>query len=145
MLRYLSLNTRYFSNQGGIASDSELRNNQEYQELAGVQGEGLYYSRMITKPSDTKCVVQNTLKWLPMSGVEGHSTHWRLLVLFSIKYGQSNAQFKSGVFCSWRLYSSRNGFEDGLEGDRQKRMNSFRNVDRNWFRTTYFACFVCLK
>ena len=71
---------------------------------------GLYYSRMITKPSDTKCVVKYTLKWLPMSGVEGHSTHWRLLV-FSIKYGQSNAQFNSSW--SWRLYGRNTwGLED---------------------------------
>ena len=39
----------------------QQRNNHEYQqELAGVQGEGLYYSRMITKPSDTNCVVKYT-------------------------------------------------------------------------------------
>ena len=76
---YLSLNTRLFSSEMNFFA-CKLRNNQEYQS-AGVQGEGLYYSRMITKPSDTKCVVQYTVKWLPMSGVEGHSTHWRLLVL----------------------------------------------------------------
>ena len=76
---YLSLNTRYFSSEGNFFT-CKLRNKNEYQS-AGVQGEGLYYSRMITKPSDTKCVVQYTVKWLPMSGVEGHSTHWRLLVL----------------------------------------------------------------
>ena len=58
---YLSLNTGLFSSEGNFFA-CKLRNKNEYQELAGVQGEGLYYSRMITKPSDTKCVVQNTLK-----------------------------------------------------------------------------------
>ena len=71
------------------------------------------FDRKFTKPSNSNCVVKYTLKWLPMSGVEGHSTHWRLLV-FSIKYGQSNAQFTRGSW-SWRLYS-RNGLRTwGLE------------------------------
>ena len=60
MLRYLSLNTRYLSSEGNFFA-CKLRNKNEYQELAGVQGEGLYYSRMITRPSDTKCVVKYTL------------------------------------------------------------------------------------
>ena len=92
---------------------------------------GLYYLRMITKPSDTKCVVKYTLKWLPMSGVEGHSTHWRLLV-FSIKYGQSNAQTNRGSW-SWRLYGRTAwGLED-------LRSISFRNVDQffNRFRSIF--------
>ena len=57
---YLSLNTGLFSSEGNFFA-CKLRNNQEYQ-LTGVQGEGLYYSRKITKPSDTKCVVQYTVK-----------------------------------------------------------------------------------
>ena len=58
---YLSLNTRLFSSEDFAC---KLRNKNEYQ-LAGVQGEGLYYSRMITRPSDSNCVVKYTLKWLP--------------------------------------------------------------------------------
>ena len=60
MLWYLSLNTRYLSSEMNFFA-CKLRNKNEYQS-AGVQGEGLYYSRMITKPSDTKCVVQYTVK-----------------------------------------------------------------------------------
>ena len=59
MLRYLSLNTCLFSSEENFFA-CKLRNKNEYQ-LTGVQGEGLYYSRMITKPSDTKCVVKYTL------------------------------------------------------------------------------------
>ena len=58
---YLSLNTRYLSSEMNFFA-CKLRNKNEYQELAGVQGEGLYYSIMITKPSDSKCVVQYTVK-----------------------------------------------------------------------------------
>ena len=59
---YLSLNTRLFSNRGGIASDSELRNDQEYQELAGVQGEGLYYSTE-RLPNQATLIVLSSIPW----------------------------------------------------------------------------------
>ena len=75
MLWYLSLNTRYFSNRGGIASDSELRNNQEYQELAGVQGEGLYYSTE-RLPDQATLIVLSSIPCCEclLSGVEWHNT-----------------------------------------------------------------------
>ena len=130
---YLSLNTRLFSSEDFAC---KLRNKNEYQS-AGVQGEGLYYSRMITKPSDTKCVVQYTVKWLPMSGVEGHSTHWRLLV-FSIKYGQSNAQFTRGSW-SWRLYSRKAWGTERLEGPVTIWLVVLLSSKKEWMNSTYFS------
>ena len=59
MLRYLSLNTCLFSSEVNFFA-CKLRNKNEYQ-LTGVQGEGLYYSRMITRPSNSNCVVKYTL------------------------------------------------------------------------------------
>ena len=59
-------------------------------------------------PDQATLIVLSSIPWSDylVSGVRGHNTHWRLLV-FSIKYGQSNAQFTRGSW-SWRLYS-RNG------------------------------------
>ena len=78
---YLSLNTRLFSSEGNFFA-CKLRNNQEYQELAGVQGEGLYYSTE-RLPNQATLSVLSRIPWSDylVSGVGGHNTHWRLLVL----------------------------------------------------------------
>ena len=68
---YLSLNTRYFSSERNFFA-CKLRNNQEYQELVGVQGEGLYYSTE-RLPNQVTLSVLSRIPWSDylVSGVGG--------------------------------------------------------------------------
>ena len=74
MLWYLSLNTRLFSSEENFFA-CKLRNNQEYQELAGVQGEGLYYSTE-RLPDQATLIVLSSIPCCEclLSGVEWHNT-----------------------------------------------------------------------
>ena len=125
---YLSLDTCLFSSEVNFFA-CKLRNKNEYQ-LTGVQGEGLYYSTE-RLPNQATLSVLSSIPWSDylVSGVGWHSTHWRLLV-FSIKYGQSNAQFTRGSW-SWRLYG-RNGLRTW---GRSSKKNEFVSIFRSIFQS----------
>ena len=142
MLWYLSLNTCLLSNRGGISSDLELRSNREYQYWQGYRRPVLF-DRKFTKPSNSKCVVQYTLKWLPSVRCRGSQYTLTAACTLIDKIRSIKRAIHSGGLEDCTVGTRlEDELEDGLEGDRQK-----KNEDDQFFNQfrSIFACFVCLK
>ena len=136
---YRSFNTRLFSNGGGIASDSELRNNREYQELAEVQGGGLYYSTEWLPNQATLSVLSWYLEVITNVRCRGSQYTLTAACIFDKIRSIKRAIHSGGLEDCTVGTRLEDGLEDGLEGDRQK-----KNEDDVISRLLDVFCLFCV-